>query len=346
MAGVNTAPGRPTSASSPRSTGYGPGRESSATTAFGARAFPPITLAMAREPIGAGPSRPVATPREVVHPQEPRAGAATLRPVCGIVGYVGWRGAQEVLVNGLRRLEYRGYDSAGVSVVDGTGSLEVHRAAGPLDNLVAVLPEGGASDEPTGRGGTTGMGHTRWATHGPPTDRNAHPHRDATGKVAVVHNGIIENFAALRAELEAEGVELASDTDTEVAAHLVARAYDGRPGRGDCTGAVRAVVARLEGAFTLVVHPRRPARRDRRRPALLAAGGRRRRGRDVRGLRRRRVHRAHPRGGRARPGPGRHDHPRRLRSSPTSTATPPRPARSTSTGTSPPPRRAATTTSC
>jgi glutamine---fructose-6-phosphate transaminase (isomerizing) len=178
--------------------------------------------------------------------------------VCGIVGYVGWRGAQEVLVNGLRRLEYRGYDSAGVSVVDGTGSLEVHRAAGPLDNLVAVLPEGGASDQPTGRGGTTGMGHTRWATHGPPTDRNAHPHQDATGKVAVVHNGIIENFAALRAELESEGVELASDTDTEVAAHMVARAFDADPGAG-LTGAVRAVVARLEGAFTLVfTHADRP----------------------------------------------------------------------------------------
>jgi glucosamine--fructose-6-phosphate aminotransferase (isomerizing) len=102
------------------------------------------------------------------------------------------------------------------------------------------------------------MGHTRWATHGPPTDRNAHPHQDATGKVAVVHNGIIENFAALRAELESEGVELASDTDTEVAAHLVARAFEADPDAG-LTGAVRAVVARLEGAFTLVfTHADRP----------------------------------------------------------------------------------------
>ncbi|GAA4935848.1 glutamine--fructose-6-phosphate transaminase (isomerizing) [Actinomycetospora succinea] len=171
--------------------------------------------------------------------------------MCGIVGYVGKRGAQEVLVNGLRRLEYRGYDSAGVAIADGAGGLEVHRAAGPLDNLVAVLPEGATS-------GTTGMGHTRWATHGPPTDRNAHPHRDGSGRVAVVHNGIIENFAALRAELEAEGVELTSDTDSEVAAHLVARAFDTDPDAG-LTAAVRAVVARLEGAFTLVfTHADRP----------------------------------------------------------------------------------------
>ncbi|PVZ07874.1 glucosamine--fructose-6-phosphate aminotransferase (isomerizing) [Actinomycetospora cinnamomea] len=184
----------------------------------------------------------------------------TLRPVCGIVGYVGWRGAQEVLVNGLRRLEYRGYDSAGVAMVDGRGGLEVHRAAGPLDNLVAVLPEG-STDGGAAGGGTTGMGHTRWATHGPPTDRNAHPHRDVTGKVAVVHNGIIENFAALRAELEADGVELASDTDTEVAAHLVARAVEAQAGDGadGLTAAVRAVVSRLEGAFTLVfTHADRP----------------------------------------------------------------------------------------
>ena len=167
------------------------------------------------------------------------------------MGYVGRRGAQEVLVNGLRRLEYRGYDSAGVAIVDGAGGLEVHRAAGPLDNLVAVLPSEGTA-------GSTGMGHTRWATHGPPTDRNAHPHRDATGRVAVVHNGIIENFAALRAELEADGVELTSDTDSEVAAHLVARAFDADPDSG-LTAAVRAVVARLEGAFTLVfTHADRP----------------------------------------------------------------------------------------
>ena len=100
--------------------------------------------------------------------------------------------------------------------------------------------------------GTTGMGHTRWATHGRPTDRNAHPHRDAAGKIAVVHNGIIENFAALRAELEAAGVEFASDTDTEVAVHLVARQYHHGATAGDFVGSVLAVLPRLEGHFTLV----------------------------------------------------------------------------------------------
>ena len=144
--------------------------------------------------------------------------------VCGIVGYVGWRPARDVLLGGLRRLEYRGYDSAGIATVTpDSGVVDVHRAAGPLDNLVRVTD---AAPEPDGVTARTGMGHTRWATHGPPTDRNAHPHRDASGRVAVIHNGIIENFAALRAELEDGGVELASDTDTEVAAHLVARALD------------------------------------------------------------------------------------------------------------------------
>jgi glucosamine--fructose-6-phosphate aminotransferase (isomerizing) len=177
--------------------------------------------------------------------------------VCGIVGYVGWRPARDVLLGGLRRLEYRGYDSAGIATVtagDGAeGALEVHRAAGPLDNLVDVVAAAGP--EPEGGSARTGMGHTRWATHGGPTDRNAHPHRDASGRVAVVHNGIIENFAALRAELEDAGVELASDTDTEVAAHLVARALDEAAVAGQdagLTAAVRRVVNRLEGAFTLV----------------------------------------------------------------------------------------------
>ncbi|MGW5053237.1 glutamine--fructose-6-phosphate transaminase (isomerizing) [Actinokineospora sp. NPDC004072] len=163
--------------------------------------------------------------------------------MCGIVGYVGHRQALDVVLNGLRRLEYRGYDSAGVAVLTGSG-LTVERKAGRLANLEARLAEVGVGSF----AGTAGMGHTRWATHGAPVDRNSHPHRDATGRVAVVHNGIIENFAALRAELEAEGVELTSDTDTETAAHLVARAY-----AGDLAEAVRAVCRRLEGAFTLVV---------------------------------------------------------------------------------------------
>ncbi|WP_433800408.1 glutamine--fructose-6-phosphate transaminase (isomerizing) [Actinomycetospora sp. CA-084318] len=176
--------------------------------------------------------------------------------MCGIVGYVGWRPARDVLLGGLRRLEYRGYDSAGIATVtpDAT-TVEVHRAAGALDNLVRVTDANPEDPEHPAR---TGMGHTRWATHGAPTDRNAHPHRDATGRVAVVHNGIIENFVALRAELEDAGVELASDTDSEVAAHLVARAFDEEPEAG-LTAAVRHVVNRLEGAFTLVLtHAERP----------------------------------------------------------------------------------------
>ena len=169
--------------------------------------------------------------------------------VCGIVGYVGHRQALDVVLGGLRRMEYRGYDSAGVAVLDGAGGLTVERKAGRLANLEAALAE-------TGLGtfaGTAGMGHTRWATHGAPIDRNSHPHRDASERVALVHNGIIENFTALRAELEADGVEMASDTDTETAAHLVARAYADGPTAGDLPASVRVVCRRLEGAFTLVV---------------------------------------------------------------------------------------------
>ncbi|MGW0523343.1 glutamine--fructose-6-phosphate transaminase (isomerizing) [Crossiella sp. NPDC003009] len=169
--------------------------------------------------------------------------------MCGIVGYVGHRPALTVVLDGLRRLEYRGYDSAGVAVLDGGGGLAVERKAGPLVNLETRLDEVGRD----GFAGTSGMGHTRWATHGAPTDRNAHPHRDGTGKLAVVHNGIIENFIALRAELEAAGVEPASDTDSETAAHLIAAAYRDGETAGDLAASVRLVCRRLEGAFTLVV---------------------------------------------------------------------------------------------
>ncbi|GDY29302.1 glutamine--fructose-6-phosphate transaminase (isomerizing) [Gandjariella thermophila] len=172
--------------------------------------------------------------------------------MCGIVGYVGHRSALDVVLDGLKRLEYRGYDSAGVAVLDGAGALAVERRAGRLANLEARLDEVGRSHF----AGTAGMGHTRWATHGAPTDPNAHPHRDATGKVAVVHNGIIENFASLRAELEAAGIEMSSQTDTETAAHLIARAYTGADGgdtAGDLPASVRTVCRRLSGAFTLVV---------------------------------------------------------------------------------------------
>ena len=168
--------------------------------------------------------------------------------MCGIVAYVGHRPAREVVVDALRRMEYRGYDSSGLALLDGSGGLTVRRRAGRLANLEAALAE----TDPDVLTGTAGLGHTRWATHGRPTDRNAHPHRDAAGSFAVVHNGIIENFAALRHELESAGVEFTSDTDTEVAVHLVARAYQSGPTAGDFPASVRAVLRRLEGHFTLV----------------------------------------------------------------------------------------------
>jgi glucosamine--fructose-6-phosphate aminotransferase (isomerizing) len=167
--------------------------------------------------------------------------------MCGIVGYVGQQDAVDVVLEGLKRLEYRGYDSAGVAVLSDESVL-VRRKAGKLANLEKLLAE---QPLPTT---TTGMGHTRWATHGPPTDRNAHPHLDASDRVAVVHNGIIENFAGLRAELEDAGVAMASETDTEVVSHLIAREYV-----GDLADAMRAVCRRLDGAFTLVaVHAEQP----------------------------------------------------------------------------------------
>jgi len=168
--------------------------------------------------------------------------------MCGIVGYVGQRPACDIVVDALRRMEYRGYDSAGVALFDGQGGLTVRRKAGRLANLQRALAE---TDEAS-LGGSTGLGHTRWATHGRPTDRNAHPHRDAAGKIAVVHNGIIENYAPLRAELEGAGVEFASDTDTEVAVHLVSRQYHHSDTAGDFAASVLAVLRRLEGHFTLV----------------------------------------------------------------------------------------------
>ncbi|WP_426563008.1 glutamine--fructose-6-phosphate transaminase (isomerizing) [Angustibacter sp. McL0619] len=172
--------------------------------------------------------------------------------MCGIVGYtgpVGGTGALDVVLEGLRRMEYRGYDSAGI-VIEADGVLSVDKRAGKLANLEKAL-----TDEPLPLG-VTGIGHTRWATHGGPTDANAHPHLSADGRLALVHNGIIENFATLKAELVADGVQFSSETDTEVAAHLVGRAYEDL---GDLTEAMRAVCNRLEGAFTLLaVHAGEP----------------------------------------------------------------------------------------
>jgi glucosamine--fructose-6-phosphate aminotransferase (isomerizing) len=168
--------------------------------------------------------------------------------MCGIVGYVGQRSACDVVVQALRRMEYRGYDSAGIAVLDGKGGMTVHRRAGRLANLDDAL----ASADPSSLQGQSGLGHTRWATHGRPTDRNAHPHRDSTGKIAVVHNGIVENYATLRHELEVAGVEFHSDTDTEVAVHLVGLQYRSGETAGDFVASVLAVLRRLEGHFTLV----------------------------------------------------------------------------------------------
>ncbi|MET9056663.1 MULTISPECIES: glutamine--fructose-6-phosphate transaminase (isomerizing) [Streptomyces] len=169
--------------------------------------------------------------------------------MCGIVGYVGSQSALEVVMAGLKRLEYRGYDSAGVAV-PADGGLAAARKAGKLVNLEKELTE---RPLPTG---TTGIGHTRWATHGGPTDANAHPHLDNAGRVAVVHNGIIENFAVLRAELAERGHELLSETDTEVVAHLLAEEFSVT---ADLAEAMRLVCRRLEGAFTLVaVHADEP----------------------------------------------------------------------------------------
>ena len=187
--------------------------------------------------------------------------------MCGIVGYVGPRDSQDILVAGLARLEYRGYDSAGIAVIDEGGSLAVRKRSGKLARLREAL-----DTDPIGRG-TTGIGHTRWATHGGPTDQNAHPHLADGDRLAVIHNGIIENFSELRKELQAEGVEFLSDTDTEVAAQLIGRAYRET---GDLVAAFRAVVNRLDGAFTLLAthedHPGLVVGARRNSPLVIGLG--------------------------------------------------------------------------
>src|SRR3954465_3492047 len=166
--------------------------------------------------------------------------------MCGIVGYVGPQDARDVVLDGLRRLEYRGDDSAGIAVV-ADGQLSSAKKAGKLANLEKVL-----ADHPL-PAATIGIGHTRWATHGGPTDRNAHPHVSADGSVAVIHNGIIENFAVLRAECEAAGVEFTSETAPEVVPRLLPAVSPRTPeGPGRLAEAMRSVSRRLEGAFTLV----------------------------------------------------------------------------------------------
>ena len=140
--------------------------------------------------------------------------------MCGIIGYTGSERARDVIIEGLRKLEYRGYDSAGIAVQADGGVLDVVRRAGKVSGLADAVA---AEDMSSG----CGVGHTRWATHGKPSEQNAHPHVDCTGKIAVVHNGIIENFVMLRGKLEAAGHTFASETDTEVIAHLLEDAYEG-----------------------------------------------------------------------------------------------------------------------
>jgi glucosamine--fructose-6-phosphate aminotransferase (isomerizing) len=161
--------------------------------------------------------------------------------MCGIVGYTGPREAGPLLIEGLKRLEYRGYDSAGIALVDDAGDMFVEKRAGKLANLQTAI----ADRTPHA---AIGLAHTRWATHGRPNDLNAHPHQDCTGEITVIHNGIIENFRELRDGLEARGHRLTSETDTEALAHLIEEAYE-----GDLAEAVRRALRRVDGAYAIVV---------------------------------------------------------------------------------------------
>ena len=186
--------------------------------------------------------------------------------MCGIIGYTGPRVARDVVVAGLRRMEYRGYDSAGVAVV-ADGRIEYRKKAGKITNLVADLEANPLPDS------GLAIGHTRWATHGGPTDENAHPHVSADNRVALIHNGIIENFAVLRAELEANGIVFTSQTDTEAAAQLLGREVSAGT---DLADAMRTVCGRLEGAFTLVAvdaaEPHRLVAARRNSPLVVGVG--------------------------------------------------------------------------
>src|SRR5215467_3166793 len=168
--------------------------------------------------------------------------------MCGIVGYVGDKAVVGVILDGLRKLEYRGYDSAGIAVVDGNGTLTVRRAEGKLRNLEETIRLHPLD-------GRYGVGHTRWATHGRPTEENAHPHRDCTGRVVVVHNGIIENYVSLKKKLAEEGHRFTTETDTEVVAHLIEKYFlpTGNGHRPSLEDAVRKAVVQLTGVFALAV---------------------------------------------------------------------------------------------
>ena len=161
--------------------------------------------------------------------------------MCGIVGYIGQRDATSVLLNGLKRLEYRGYDSSGIAVAHENHTLEMEKATGKIANLACKL-----SQKPMPA--TIGIAHTRWATHGAPSENNAHPQVSYDGKIMVVHNGIIENYSQIKATLQSEGIRFQSETDTEVVAHLIAKLY-----KGDFKSAVLAALNKLEGTFGLAI---------------------------------------------------------------------------------------------
>ena len=166
--------------------------------------------------------------------------------MCGIVGYIGDREAQNILLKSLSRLEYRGYDSAGLAIIKGK-KIQLAKKKGKLNVLAADLKE-----EPLE--GSTGIGHTRWATHGVPSDTNAHPHLDCKGKIAVAHNGIVENYLELKEKLQKEGHKFISETDTEVIAHLIEKFYS-----GDIAEAVRKAVKVLHGSYAIaVIHKDEP----------------------------------------------------------------------------------------
>src|SRR5579864_1131017 len=168
--------------------------------------------------------------------------------MCGIVGYVGKKRVVPVILDGLRRLEYRGYDSAGIAVAGNGGGLQVRRAEGKLRNLEEVIRLKPLE-------GTYGIGHTRWATHGRPSEENAHPHRDCTGKIVVVHNGIVENYLTLKKKLIEEDHKFTTETDTEIIAHLVEKHFSnsGNGARPSLEEAVRRAVKELTGVFALSV---------------------------------------------------------------------------------------------
>src|SRR5205823_2859261 len=177
--------------------------------------------------------------------------------MCGIVGYIGPKKVVPVIIEGLRKLEYRGYDSAGIAVVDSAGKLEIRRASGKLRNLEEVIqksPINSSSGSSTSgsNGGTYGIGHTRWATHGRPTEENAHPHRDCTGQIVVVHNGIIENYLELKEQLQREGHKFVTETDTEIVAHLVEKNMCGPHGKIPLEDAVRKSLQQVRGIYALV----------------------------------------------------------------------------------------------